>query len=43
MRDMSTLLAEKSREKQCRAEADCAIFASCGCEAFETEYSIRDG
>ena len=23
--------------------ANCAIFASCGSEAFETEYNIRDG
>ena len=26
MRDMSTILAEKSREKQCRAEAVCGLF-----------------
>ena len=26
-----------------RAWADCALFASCGCGAFETEYNIRDG
>ena len=25
------------------ALANCALFASCGCEAYETEYNIRDG
>ncbi|SFP86094.1 hypothetical protein SAMN04487928_1102, partial [Butyrivibrio proteoclasticus] len=23
--------------------ANCALFASCDCEALETEYNIRDG
>ena len=42
MRIRPTLLrAEQSRAEQSRAWADCALFASC--EAFETEYSIRDG
>ena len=55
MRNRTTLLraeqsraeqsrAEQSRAEQSRAEqADCALFASCGCEALETEYNIRDG
>jgi len=29
--------------EQSRAEANCALFASCGCGALETEYNIRDG
>ena len=32
---------EQSRAEQSRAEANCALFASC--EALETEYNIRDG
>ena len=37
--------AEQSRAEQSRAEAiiNCALFASCGSEAFEIEYRIRDG
>ena len=50
MRNRTTLLraeqsrAEQSRAEQSRAEqATCALFASFRCEAFETEYNIRDG
>ena len=25
------------------ALANCALFASCGCEAYEIEYNIHDG
>ena len=35
--------AEQSRAEQSRAWANCALFASCDSEAFETEYYIRDG
>ena len=35
--------AEKSNAQQSRVEANCALFASCRYEAFETEYYIRDG
>jgi len=35
--------AVQSRVEQSRAWANCALFASCRCEAFETEYNIRDG
>ena len=34
---------EQSRAEQSRAWANCALFASCDSEAFETEYYIRDG
>jgi len=37
MRNRNTLL----RAEQSRAEANCALFASCG--ALETAYYIRDG
>ena len=37
MRNRPTLL----RAEQSRAEANCALFASCG--ALETEYNMRDG
>ncbi len=52
MRNRTTLLraeqsrAEQSRAEQSRAEqsrVNYALFASYGCEAFETEYNIRDG
>ena len=49
MRNRTTLLraeqsrAEQSRAEQSRAWANCALFASCDSEAFETEYYIRDG
>ena len=39
MRKRTTLL----RAEQSRAGANCALFASCDCEALETEYNIRDG
>ena len=35
--------AKQSKAKQSKAKINCALFASCGCEAFETEYYIRDG
>ena len=35
--------AEQSRAEQSRAWGNCALFASCDHEAFETEYNIRDG
>ena len=35
--------AEQSRAEQSRAWANCALFASCGCGALETEYYICDG
>jgi len=35
--------AEQSRAEQSRAWANCALFASCGSGALETEYNIRDG
>jgi hypothetical protein len=34
--------AKQSKAKQSKVD-NCALFASCGCEAFETEYYIRDG
>ncbi|MBR1634838.1 MAG: hypothetical protein IJ682_07255, partial [Lachnospiraceae bacterium] len=41
MRNRTTLLrAEQSRAEQ---RDNCALFASCGCGALETEYYIRDG
>ena len=49
MRNRTTLLraeqsrAEQSRAEQSRAWANCALFASCGNGALETEYNIRDG
>ncbi len=46
MRNRNTLLrAEQSRAEQSRAEQsyNCALFASCGSWALETEYYIRDG
>ena len=39
MRNRTTLL----RAEQSRAWANCVLFASCDCEAHETEYNIRDG
>ena len=39
MRNRTTLL----RVEQSRAWVDCALFASCDCEALETEYYIHDG
>jgi hypothetical protein len=39
MRNRPTLL----RAEQSRAQANCALFASCDCKALETKYNIRDG
>ena len=35
--------AQHSTAQQSKAKANCALFASCGCGALETEYYIRDG
>lgn len=37
LRDRPTLLRAQ------RGKVSCALFAPCGCGAFETEYSIDDG
>ena len=34
---------EQNRTEQNRTVANCALFASCGSEAFEIEYRIHDG
>ena len=38
---LNELTAMRNRTTLLRAEANCALFASC--EALETEYYIRDG
>ena len=44
MPDKDTILTEQNRTEQNRtAWANCALFASCDSETFQTAYYIRDG
>ena len=42
MPDKDTILTEQNRTEQNRTE-QCALFASCDSETFQTAYYIRDG
>ena len=42
-RSLTAMLNRIRALEHSTALANCALFASCGCEAYETEYNIRDG